>query len=130
MNKEKIIEVLRAEEALIVGKLESLSIKRCGHAGRCAIGALLWAAGQRDLEHCDSVYSDTLEEEKEYDDGGMALMRETYDVTHADVTSIMAFNDGAAQGKFGAACDMAKYGSNEVQDRKRVCAVIKHIEEM
>ena len=49
MNKDKIVAVLEAEQALVGDSLVS-SVKRCGHAGRCAIGALLFAEGVTDAE--------------------------------------------------------------------------------
>jgi len=72
MNKEKIIDVLRKEEALIIGTLQHARIRRCGHPGRCAIGALLWAAGAtaREIRSCNSVYCETKSEEN---DSGMQL---------------------------------------------------------
>ena len=130
MDKAKIIGVLREEEELITGVLQSRDIRRCGHPGRCAIGALLFAAGATESEvtNCTSVYTSPGSNDKEYD-LGMQRLRDTYAMDLFHVEKIMQFNDSAGQRDFAEECKL-NVGTEEERDRGRVCAVIKEIERM
>ena len=49
LQREKIVAVLENEEAIISGSFCYSELERCNHAGRCAVGALLHAAGIPDV---------------------------------------------------------------------------------
>jgi len=144
MNKEKIIGVLRKEEALVEGRLVFTNIKRCGHVGRCAIGALLFHAGMTNRE-LNSFENDDLSIPSVWDEDldswgdeldassvefkAQALLKDIYGIEKHQIYTIISCNDGADSGDFADECKINE-GPKWKQDRGRVCAVIKEIERM
>jgi len=127
MNKQKIIDVVVAEEFLIEGLLADFDIKRYGHVGRCVIGALLFAAG---------IGDEILKDEcglRGLSTGGndyYKLMKDEYEMTFDDINRLMGFNDAAGFSSQGRSCSMLNpFNNAEEEDRARVCAVVKFIEE-
>jgi len=92
MNKQKIIDVLKEEGALVEGHLWG-NHKRCNHPGRCAVGALLAAAGMSKIEvrACDM----SLEDDKKPTIKARGLLLRVYGMAKSTITDIMNFNDRA-----------------------------------
>jgi len=141
MNTRKIVEVLRAEEALVESNLIA-NVTRCGHPGRCAIGALLFDAGMTnaELRLCSSALDendyDEIDDEEMYNkteavhNKAFDLLFNSYGATTWEVHEIMSINDSAANGDFAEECGITFGMVDWKRDRKRVCAVIKEIEAM
>lgn len=93
MNTEKIIAVLEAEQELITGMMAILGtepiIKRCGHTGRCAVGALLAATGVSDQSLADWGLSKSGNSFEDFD----AILLEAYDMDSNQSWELMMFND-------------------------------------
>ena len=82
MNKQAIIEALEAEGGLILGVFQDSTRRTCGHVGRCAIGALLHAAGAKDLR---GQYSPS--------EGQRSTLLNTYGLDYYATEALMSFND-------------------------------------
>lgn len=133
MQKEKIIAALEAEEALIDGLLCDTNVKRCGHAGRCAIGALLYHAGvsNRQIRRLSTDWGtqsvDGFWEVLDPDTGKYVpslfaeVLSKEYGLTEYQAGDIMAFNDGYH--------DFDDDAPEWKQDRKRAEAVIQYVRE-
>lgn len=84
VQTEKIVAVLEADESLIEGLMCDETQQRCGHSGRCAIGALLLATGAVTEggmpRYGPEEYSHVLEEE--------------YGLDFEEIDGIMTSNDG------------------------------------
>lgn len=83
---EKIRNALNLEaDGLISGRM--VATQDCGHTGRCAVGALLSAAGIEDGKidqwGLDNVWPGFLE-----------VLSDTYGLSKRNVDSLMSFNDG------------------------------------
>ena len=128
MNKQKIIDVLVEERALINGELSANDIRRCGHPGRCAIGALLFAAGMTDKEMRECV--GTISSKSKTDVAARNLLWETYGIGLGHLRRIMRYNDTAEDSDYAEACGLDPDGAQWRIDRVRACTVIKHIEDM
>lgn len=91
MNKQKIIEVLTAEGALIAGRLENKRKERCQHAGRCAVGALMVAAGIDVLEKEYGLNDDQVLELMEYNDECTVAGKTVHERDHDRMEKVIQF---------------------------------------
>ena len=128
MDKEKIIKVLEAEQALIATSVVHYKKRRCGHPGRCAIGALLFAAGVTDkqlweIEEVTQRCSDTEAIWGLFPEYG-DLLYLTYGLDECQAAQIMSENDSP-----GKECQLGS-GPEWRQDRKRVECVVTYVREM
>ena len=122
MNKEKIIAVIEAEKALIAGVFQDSLVTRCGHPGRCVIGALLVAAGAPFEEVVDRYSIDV-------GDSRARRLKKVYGIIFTDIERFYSFNDSADTNDFAEECNLTS-GPQWKKDRGRACAVIKEIQRM
>lgn len=109
MNKAAMIEAVENDGALISSSVCDTSIKRCGHAGHCAVGALLFHAGMnnRELKALANIFGAALDgiwtmdeesgwysrKEIELTKRAVHIFRHKYDMTYDDMAELMGYND-------------------------------------
>ncbi len=110
VKANKITRVFARERELIGGQLSNSWTEVCGHPGRCAIGALLVAAGTPDevLEGFGSLTGPQSD-----------LLTAAYGLDPFQVSDLMGANDNAEASEAGLACGVGIRPLTEV----RVCVV-------
>lgn len=114
----KIRRVYLREGGLIGGSLSRVWLRICDHPGRCAVGALLAAAGVLDEDLKQSYgYAYT---------PFLRTLRDTYGLTGDQAYIIVTANDDTPGSVLGIECG----GLNRPLSEVRVCVGIRTVEEM
>lgn len=112
----KIRRVFAREGGLISGMLSSSSRGVCGHPGRCAMGALLVAAGMSDSELW--LYG--------LSNAAYRLAQKKYGLSENDVDDIISANDGYRRKQIWKECGI----NTRPQENVRVCVVNDRVREL
>lgn len=112
----KIRRVFAREGGLISGIFSSVGRQVCGHPGRCAMGALLVAAGVLD--------SNAIAFGVNAEHG--ALVRKIYGLNYTEVSNIISTNDGSMTKDIWRQCGIKL----RPEERVRVCVVNDKVREL